>query len=266
MRSTFALLTLLVSVLTWDASAAAPAPSAKAPAPGYLRAAPKAQSAAPASPGSTIPKVLALVLVVGLGGFALYAKMRRRAGVGLKKRSSTLRVLDTARLGPKAALVTAQVGQRVILLGVTDQNIAKLGWLTPELESEAEAHSEALPDSMPPAAGDLPVRDGVLDSDEPTAAEAPLVAPAVQVRKVRPSDGSFASRLRSALGAKPGAPSDDALAVSAELTRDVVDLRRGRQRARAQASRREPVRTEEAMIDVEAQAAGLIRRLKDKNQ
>jgi hypothetical protein len=54
--------------------------------------------------------------------------------------------------------------------------------------------------------------------------------------------------------------------VSAELTRDVVDLRRGRKRQKPVVAKVEPARPEDAMIDVEAQAAGLIRRLKGKNE
>jgi flagellar biogenesis protein FliO len=265
-RSTFALLTLLVSVLTWDAGAATPAPSAKGPAPagGWLRPAPKpASTAATSAPWG---KVLAIGLVAGLGGWALYTKRRRR-GVASLKRATGLRVLESARLGPRAALITAQVGRRVILLGVTDQNISKLGWLTADLESEAESHSESALDSLPPFA-DEPGRHSGPASDEPEPAAAKAVNPTAHARKARPSDGTFASRLRSALGAKPGAPSDDALAASAELTRDVVDLRRGRKRARPQpkAEAVTPLPAEEAMIDVEAQAAGLIRRLKGKNQ
>jgi flagellar biogenesis protein FliO len=265
-RSTFALLTLLVSVLTWDAGAATPAPSAKAPAPagGWLRAAPKPPGAASSS-GAPWGKVLAIAVVAGLGGWALYTK-RRRGGVAALKGVTGLRVLESARLGPKAALITAQVGRRVILLGVTDQNISKLGWLTADLESEAESHSETALDSLPPFADEPGIRSAT--SDEPELAAPKPGNRTAQTRKARTSDGTFASRLRSALGAKPGAPSDDALAASAELTRDVVDLRRGRKRARPQpkAEPLAPLPAEDAMIDVEAQAAGLIRRLKGKNQ
>jgi LPXTG-motif cell wall-anchored protein len=262
---TFALLTLLVSVLTWDASAATPAPSAKPPAAGggWLRAAPKADSPAP-STGSSVTKFVALALVTGLGAWALYAKKRRR-GLLAAKGTSGLRVLESARLGPRAALVTAQVGERVILLGVTDQNISKLGWLTPELGSEAEAMAEHDRDSIAPFAQPA-VSDEVPGEPSPDPVVVRATPATAQPRKARPSDGSFASRLRSALGAKPGSPGDDALAVSAELTRDVVDLRRGRKRQKPVAAKAEPARPEDAMIDVEAQAAGLIRRLKGKNE
>ena len=256
-RATFVLLTLLVSVLTWDVSAATPAASAKPPAPnaGWLRATAQAQApAAASSSGSTVTKLLALALVGGLGGWALWARKRRR-GVAALKGTPGLRVLESARLGPKAALVTAQVGRRVILLGVTDQSISKLGWLSAELDSEAEEM-----DSLPPFATGA-VSDEALSSAPPAQGS----PPAPTQRKSRTSDDSFASRLRNALGAKPGTSSDDALAASAELTRDVVDLRRGRKRARHEPAPA-PVRAEEAMIDVEAQAAGLIRRLKGKTQ
>ncbi len=267
-RATAVLLTLLVSVLTWDASAAAgPAPSANSPAPSptWLRPAAPSKAApapaAPSAPGFSFGKYAALLLVVGLGGYALYAK-RKKAAQNPLKGSGGLRVIESARLGPKAALVTAVVGRRVILLGVTEQSVSKLGWLSPSGESPDE--EEDLDGDVEPA----------LERDEPS--EMPVVAPARPVlareeaprAKVRPSDGSFASRLRSALGTTAPATADDALATSAQLTRDVVDVGRGRRRARSanQEAARPAVRSDEAMIDVEAQAAGLIRRLKGKNQ
>lgn len=273
-RATVVLLTLLVSVLTWDASAAAgPAPgasaSAAAPTPPWLRpAAPSKATQTPVSPaapgvsGFSFGKFAALLLVVGLGGYALYAK-RKKARQNPLKGSGGLRVLESARLGPKAALVTAVVGRRVILLGVTEQSVSKLGWISPGGESD-EAEEDALGDSEPAAELD-------------DAAEPAIVAPARPVlareeparAKQRPSDGSFASRLRSALGTTAPATTDDALATSAQLTRDVVDVGRGRRRARPTKDAARPsaaTRNEEAMIDVEAQAAGLIRRLKGKNQ
>lgn len=269
-RATVALLTLLVSVLTWDASAATgPAPSANSPAPSptWLRpATPSKAAPAPAAPsasGFSFGKYAALLLVVGLGGYALYAK-RKKAAQNPLKGSGGLRVIESARLGPKAALVTAVVGRRVILLGVTEQSVSKLGWLSPSGESPEEEDSD----------GEL---EPALEERSEAEPEMPVVAPARPVlareaaprAKVRPSDGSFASRLRSALGTTAPATTDDALATSAQLTRDVVDVGRGRRRARPanqDAARPAAVRSDEAMIDVEAQAAGLIRRLKGKNQ
>lgn len=263
-RTTLALLTLFVSLLTWNATAAAPAPNPAAPAPkpAYVRpAAPPPPAAAPSS-SSVLPKLLAVLLVGGLGGWAVYARKKRR-GLGALKGGSGLRVLETARLGPKAALVTAQVGHRVILLGVTDQSISKLGWLSSATDADAELgaaldSNDAEIDSAPP-----PARNGF--SREPLFAPARAATPAPAAEKRRPSDGSFSAKLRSALGASATAPSDDALAVSAQLTRDVVDLRGSRKRA-AKRPVAEAPRVDDAMIDVEAQAAGLIRRLKGKNQ
>ncbi len=203
--------------------------------------------------------------MVGLGGYALYAKKKRAAQNPLKG-SGGLRVIESARLGPKAALVTAVVGRRVILLGVTEQSVSKLGWLTPAAPGESDDEEED-------AAGDDEPATEFDDASEPPSA-AP-VRPAVARNepprgKARPSDGSFASRLRSALGTTAPATADDALATSAQLTRDVVDVGRSRRRARTPNKDKDAARSgsgaDEAMIDVEAQAAGLIRRLKGKNQ
>jgi flagellar biogenesis protein FliO len=274
-RATVVLLTLLVSVLTWDASAATgPTPSASSPAPSppWLRPAAPSKAAtqtpaAPSSSGFSFGKYAALLLVVGLGGYALYAKKKRAAQNPLKG-SGGLRVIESARLGPKAALVTAVVGRRVILLGVTEQSVSKLGWLTPAPPGESDdAEEDAASDDEPAAELDQA-------SEPPSAAPVrPVPARNEPPRgKTRPSDGSFASRLRSALGTTAPATTDDALATSAQLTRDVVDV--GRSRRRARTPNKDAARSgagagsgaDEAMIDVEAQAAGLIRRLKGKNQ
>ena len=248
-RTTIALLTLFVSSLTWDAAAAAtPAPSAKTPAdaptPAWLRAsAPSAAKAAPPASFS-LSKLLAVVLVGGLGGYALYARKRRKAPSALQA-TSGLRVLESTRLGPKASLITAQVGRRVILLGVTDQSISRLGWLPSDANDEAleTAEDAAI---APKAAAAAATR--LMGAEEP------------KPKRARPSDGTFAARLRGALGGKAVSPaSDDALAVSAQLKRDVVDLRGSRKRARPAVAD-----NDDAMIDVEAQAAGLIKRLKGK--
>jgi len=292
-RTTVALLTLLVSVLTWDASAAAgPAPSAISPAPALTppavaeppaEAAPTPPAAAPAPPAPSAPwlrpaapakanqapaaaptgsgfsfgKFAALLLVVGLGGYALYTKKKRAAQNPLKG-SGGLRVVESARLGPKASLVTAVVGRRVILLGVTDQSVTKLGWLSPGAEEEGD---DALAD------GDDELGSERASSALPAAVPArPVLAREAAPRaKTRPSDGSFASKLRSALGTTAPSTTDDALATSAQLTRDVVDVGRGRRRARPTTTKTRE-QADEAMIDVEAQAAGLIRRLKGKSQ
>jgi flagellar biogenesis protein FliO len=210
-------------------------------------AAPSGAKAAPASSFS-LGKLLAVALVGGLGGYALYTRKKRK-GIAALQPASGLRVLESTRLGPKASLVTAQVGRRVILLGVTDGNISKLGWLPNEAaEAEAEASIDAVMPASRVAATPSPAR--LMGAEEP------------KPKRPRPSDGTFAARLRGALGGKAVSPaSDDALAVSSQLTRDVVDLRGSRKRARAAVSS-----ADDAMIDVEAQAAGLIKRLKGKQQ
>jgi flagellar biogenesis protein FliO len=180
-------------------------------------------------------------------------RRKRRRGLGALKASSGLRVLESTRLGPKAALVTAAVGRRVILLGVTDQTISKLGWLPADDDDTDAAPADTSLALALPAASREPER-------EPSRQAATVESKTK--RGARPSDGTFAAKLRTALGASPtSSKSDDALAASAQLTRDVVDLRRTKRRAPAA----EP-REDDAMIDVEAQAAGLIRRLKGKNQ
>lgn len=258
-RTTIALLTLFVSALTWDALATAPpAGSAKPPAaaaapasPAWLRSsAPSGAKGAPPSSFS-FSKLLAVALVGGLGGYAVYARKRRK-GLKALPASSGLRVLESTRLGPKSMLVTASVGRRVILLGVTEQSISRLGWLPADGDTDADADADAEHGVEVDAL--LPVKTAALTPPRLMGAEEP------KPKRPRPSDGTFAARLRGALGGPAvSASSDDALASSAQLTRDVVDLRSSRKRARARSAN-----DDGAMIDVEAQAAGLIKRLKGK--
>ncbi|HLV68175.1 MAG TPA: flagellar biosynthetic protein FliO, partial [Polyangiaceae bacterium] len=135
------------------AAAAKPAAPPPAPAssarPDWLRAksTPSADEE-PAPSGWTASRVMALLLVAGLGGFALFQRRRRRAAAPIPG-ASGLRVLESARLGPKAYLVTAAVGRRVLVLGVTDQSVSRLAVLRGNAATEAETAREASPANDP---------------------------------------------------------------------------------------------------------------------
>jgi flagellar biogenesis protein FliO len=105
----------------------------------------------------------AVVIVLGLGAGAIALRFKRQKLAPLSPSESRLTVLSSSRVGPKAFAVTAHVGGRVLLLGVTDHSVTNLGWLDAqepdapalgraEAESEPEAEGDELPDDYPGSA------------------------------------------------------------------------------------------------------------------
>jgi flagellar biogenesis protein FliO len=95
---------------------------------GPMTGAPGASQSAPASQGSGFT-LGALLIVLGLGAAAIILRYRRRRLGSIPTVQSRLTVLSSSRIGPKAFAVSAQVGGRVLLLGVTDHSVSHLGWL-----------------------------------------------------------------------------------------------------------------------------------------
>jgi flagellar biogenesis protein FliO len=106
----------------------------------------KEEAAAPAKAASDGNgfTALALVILLALGGAALYLKQRRGEQKEVRV-ASTLRVLSQVRVGPKANLVTVAVSGRVMLLGVTETNVANLGFIGEDAE---DATPGAAPDNV----------------------------------------------------------------------------------------------------------------------
>jgi flagellar biogenesis protein FliO len=115
-----------------------------------------------ASTGRTLG---AVVLVLGLAGAAIFMRFKRQTTLPLTPSESRLTVLSSSRVGPKAYAVTAHVGGRALLLGVTDHSVTNLGWLDarePEVPeaaaerdtgaSDQEPESDELPDDYPGSA------------------------------------------------------------------------------------------------------------------
>jgi len=125
---------------------------------GPLAAPPRESSGT--STGLTIGAVL---IVLGLGAGAVAMRVKRQKLAPLSPSESRLTVLSSSRVGPKAFAVTAHVGGRVLLLGVTDHSVTNLGWLDApepaapereraEAEREPEAEGDELPDDYPGSA------------------------------------------------------------------------------------------------------------------
>lgn len=113
-----------------------------------------------ASTGLTLGAVL---ILLGLAAAAVVLRLKRPARAPLSPSESRLAVLSSSRVGPKAYAVTAHVGGRALLLGVTDHNVTLLGWLdAPEPVASAvaaqddaggpEPENDELPDDYPGSA------------------------------------------------------------------------------------------------------------------
>lgn len=219
---------------------------------------------APAGPSAW--RIVALLVVVSaLVGWAAYARFRKSQSN--PARDAKIRVLGSARVGPKAYAVVTAVGNRAFLLGVTDGSVALLSTL--------EDDDEATVEDEPPRAGrgsddfhddatelHAAPRRAVADQEPPRVpavaarrgAPAPAVARTLGLAETVPAAkaakrGGFGDLLMGALK-KPEAgdevvPVADPAAQIARLTRDVVQVS-------------EPSR---ARTKVEGQAAGLAARL-----
>lgn len=150
-----------------EAPAAATAASNGAPRPWLARGgdSPLASGAREGSGAGTGLTLGAVLLVLGLGAAAIVMRMKRQKLAPLAPSESRLTVLSSSRVGPKAYAVTAHVGGRVLLLGVTDHSVTNLGWLDPPepsppvrepaeavSEPEPEPENDELPDDYPGSA------------------------------------------------------------------------------------------------------------------
>jgi flagellar biogenesis protein FliO len=247
---------------------AQPAPSPERPKTSqqpWLRSDKAQKPVASAAPVTSSWRLVALgAVVLGLGAAALLQRRRRTSlarAVG-----SDLTVLSTVRVGNKAQVVVVNVGGRKLLLGVTEAEVSRLGWLEGDLEA-AGADSEADADL-----GALSARGALSDSE--------LFAPGVIPAEPRASAAGapegepprrFRELLFNALGqesraARPAATKTKFAAFSAadeiaEGTRDYV--------TRGSAARPAPARVASPagapeMVDIEGQARGLVLRLQKR--
>jgi flagellar biogenesis protein FliO len=73
-----------------------------------------------------------VLAVAALGGGAVYVR-RSKLAVGNVTAGNRLRVMSSVRVGPKGYLVLAGVGERAILLGVTDDSVRRIAWMDSEV-------------------------------------------------------------------------------------------------------------------------------------
>ncbi|MFH1278426.1 MAG: flagellar biosynthetic protein FliO [Candidatus Eisenbacteria bacterium] len=96
--------------------------------------------------------VLIVVLILGASYAVRFFDGRGPAG----PRAGKVRVLDRCFLAPKRALYTVRMGDRVVVVGVTDQTI------TPVLEFSEEEGEKLYPEPPPPAMEESATFAGVL--------------------------------------------------------------------------------------------------------
>ncbi len=221
--------------------AATPAPAEQQPTPDWIRR--KAKQEGPAEYTKPTPSswrgVFALVLVMVLGGVAVYMKRRRKPGISKR---SELEVLHSAKVGPKAQIVVASVAGRRLLLGVTESNVKRLGWLDDEAPFESEADQASA------------------ETEEP-------------VESI-PGETNFGGVLKSFLSGRTPSDVRDGEAAAAQIARETQDVVYARSAttlqaphadesaAPSKAARREMLRQllAEEEDEVEGQVAGLLRR------
>ena len=183
----------------------------------------------------------AAVLLCALGAVAIWMRRRRPTSVGRRRprQRPQIEVVGSAKVGPKAFAVITRVGDRTLLLGVTDHAVQRLAWLEEDDATVDDAENAS------------PVAVVTPDASTAAARADTVLAPEM----VSPKAG-FSALLKSFLGNREAADEvsegDDAAAVIAAQMEDVVETR---------ASRNARLRDlmEEEDMPVEGQVAGLLR-------
>jgi MYXO-CTERM domain-containing protein len=210
----------------------------------------------------------AVLLLAALGGVALWLRRRKAALGQMPDSEARLNVLASSRVGPKAYAVTASLGGRVMLLGVTDHNVTHLAWLDP---------------AAPPALGKGLADDARGDDDLPDDYPGSALRDAARASGIPPVDAArwgtseanlrrFQEVLRDAAQGNAGHADDpedrapDAASLLAARTRDVLGDPPAAVEPRAASQRRKRVRktsppattaATEPESALEGQAAGL---------
>jgi flagellar biogenesis protein FliO len=207
--------------------------------------------AAPAPEGTSVWRALAVLLVLGALAITAMVMRKKRAALSVLPESATrVRVLSSARIGPKANAVVAEVGGRVLLLGVTDTNVARLAWLD---------RDAVRPAADPMNAAETRVERPVLSREPVETADADLEPPPERGMAAR-----FGEVLDRALGVKPASSRNEFRAnpgVAALLAAGVEDVVEPRVKARTTriGSASTGAATSAASVIVEEQVAGLKR-------
>lgn len=197
----------------------------------------------------------ALLIVLALGAAAIIVRHRRGKRAPIPVSESRLTVLSSSRIGPKAFAVTAHVGGRVMLLGVTDHTVTHLGWLDAQEDETLGKRESKL--GEPDLTDDLP--DDYPGSALRAASRAPGPLASTSDLKRFQEVLRGATRSRSELDARqshaPAPPS--AASTLAAQTSDVLEPSRpAKARESAPSLRRKRQRRERLPADDATEAKG----------
>jgi len=225
---------------------------------------PQTAAPAPAAAPEPAPLPWRSSLLVGvsaaLGAAAVWVRSRKGELAKLTS-SRELRVISTVRVGPKGHLVLAGIGDRAILLGVTDNSVRRIAWL-PADSVAGNATDAALTSDAAQAQADAStamVRAGTVGGSLLESGLAPSRQSASRASSA--GKGGFADILRKIGGRHVDAPAGkemSAAATLAELRRDSVQWSKGAAAAAATPAPSIAQRSDGA--ELEQQAAGILKR------
>jgi MYXO-CTERM domain-containing protein len=227
---------------------------------GWLR--PTAATRASSSPASspfTWGKVTASLLLVGLGGYALYRRRRGAKIPGTRQTLGELSVVAATRVGPKSQVVLVRVGTRHLLVGATDSSVNSLGWLEDAPSGHASGeHPRVNPDE------ELPDESEPRDDESRARSSRPNSLSTPHARSSR-----FREVLADAIGLGVPTRPEPSRRVSSQLTAAELLAERTTDRFTRTTSapgtgRRRATVSEVSLLDVEGQARGLVSRLERK--
>ncbi len=231
------------------------------PARPWLAQVPNAPAPAPAAPEpSRVPWRSSLMIGVSaaLGAAAVWVRSRKR-GLAQLTASRELRVISSVRVGPKGHLVLAGIGDRALLLGVTDNSVRRIAWLPAE-----SIATGALDATAADGANTAMVPAGATNANALESGSAP--AAPMAYRPSSAGKGAFAEILRKVGRRQVDAPPARAMDTSpaatlAEMRRDSVQWSKGAAGAAASAPTGGTINQPEGGAgELEQQAAGILKR------
>jgi flagellar biogenesis protein FliO len=256
------MMALLVTSLT--AGTLLADPNAAPPDRSWLRQSVQRAPNGPAPTQLSLGKWAAVLLLVGLSGFALWKRKSAR-GPGRFPVASQIQIGTVAKISPKAQLIVASVNGRSMLLGVTEANVTRLMWLDgsndeQDQDDDSLAEEPVTADLGGPSSGN-PYPNRVRLRRTPNAiANSPVGSAARSYRQT----SRFREILADAIGIAPKA-AQKSTAPRAPVD-ELVDGNGDRFVGRSPRQMNTPRMGPKAppfgpLVDVEGQAAGLVARL-----
>ena len=232
----------------------------------WLRTTTKSDKTPSRSADPSLGKWAAVVLLIGLGGFAWW---KRRSGSRRVPTTnvSTMRISAVTRLSSRAQVVALEVQGRTLLIGATDTSITRLGWLDelPEVDLDEEEDERGFRTEKSPARTTLARTSSVKSPVHAERVSSLSKAPIIKVETAARKPSRFRELLADAIGIQPKGNSTKHTIASApvdELVAAAEDRYVGHDTGltHTQRMRRESTNTT-ALIDIEGQAKGLVARL-----